>query len=65
MNKNEKIARDFSGFSVSLKSGSRRKQMLSNHLELRMDDERSGVNVKLTLRQAKALQKFLNDNLSA
>lgn len=55
--------KEFSGFSVGLKVGSKRKQRLSNHLRISIEDERVSTSQKLTLRQARALQKWLNDNL--
>lgn len=53
----------FSGLEVALTTGSRRKQTLSNCLTVRVPGERSDVEVRLTLRQARALQNFLNSNL--
>jgi hypothetical protein len=53
----------YSGFEVSLATGSKRKQLLSNRLTLTLPGERSDVEVRLTLRQARALKRFLNDNL--
>ena len=55
--------RSYSGFDVSLTTGSKRKQMLSNGLSVRLPGERSDVELRLTLRQAKALRKFLEQNL--
>ncbi len=55
--------RTLSGLALTLERGSRRKQTLSEHLSLRVPGERSDVEVRLTLRQARALQKFLNDSL--
>ena len=53
----------YSGLEVALTTGSKRKQVLSNCLTVRVPGERSDVEVRLTLRQARALQKFLNQNL--
>lgn len=53
----------YSGLDVSLKTGSKRKQLLSQQVSIRVPSDRSDVEVRLTLRQAKALKKFLNDNL--
>lgn len=55
--------KSFSGFSVGLATGSKRKQRLSNHLRIEIDDDRVSTSQKLTLREARALQKWLNDNL--
>lgn len=55
--------RRFSGFSASLATGSKRKQTLSERLSIRVPGDRSDVEVRLTIRQARALQKFLNDSL--
>ena len=60
---NNNIEKSFSGFSVGLKVGSKRKQRLSNHFRISIDDDRVSSTQKLTLRQARALQKFLNENL--
>ena len=56
-------SQNYSGLEVALTTGSKRKQMLSNCLTVRVPGERSDVEVRLTLRQARALQKFLNSNL--
>lgn len=65
----------FAGFSVGLATGSKRKQRLSNHLRIeidqplskhlriKLDGDRATISQKLTLREARALQKWLNDNL--
>jgi hypothetical protein len=53
----------YAGFEVALATGSKRKQLLSNRLSLRVPGERSEVEIHLTLRQAHALKKFLNDNV--
>lgn len=55
--------KNFSGFNVALKTGSRRKQRLSNHLRIEIDTPKTTVGAKLTIREARALQKWLNDNL--
>lgn len=56
-------SRRFSGLEVSLSRGSKRRQTLSENLAIRIPGDRSDVEVRLTLRQAKALQKFLNETL--
>lgn len=55
--------RKYAGFGVELKTGSKRKQRLSNNLKIHLEDGRSEVALKLTLRQALALRKFLNETL--
>lgn len=55
--------RNYSGLEVSLTTGSKRKQLLSNRLTVRVPGDRSDVEVRLTLRQAIALRNFLNENL--
>lgn len=56
--------KNFTGFSVGLKTGSKHKKRLSNHLRIEVDTTRTTISQKLTLREARALQKWLNDNLS-
>lgn len=56
--------KSFSGFSVGLRTGSRRKQRLSNHLRIDVDGDRTTTSHKLTLREARALQRWLNNHLS-
>lgn len=63
MSRVEVKQRSFSGFNVSLQTGSRRKQRLSNHLAIEVDADKASVQQKLTLREARALQRWLNDNL--
>lgn len=57
------VERTFSGFNVALKTGSKRKKRLSNHLKIEIDTDRTSVSQKLTIREARALQKWLNDNI--
>jgi len=52
----------YSGFEVSLVTGSKRKQLLSNRLEIRVPGERSDIEIRLSTRQARALKNFLNDS---
>lgn len=59
----QKVKRVYSGFEVSLVTGSTRKQALSNRLSIRVPGERSDVELHLTLRQARALNKLLNEKL--
>lgn len=56
-------SQSYSGFEVSLITGSKRRQLLSNRLTVRVEGDRSDVEVRLTLRQAKALKRFLNNNV--
>jgi len=57
-------SRSLSGLEISLTTGSKRKQLLSNRLTVRVPGDRSDVEVRLTIRQARALQSFLNQNLA-
>jgi len=57
------MTKQYSGFEVSLAKDSKRKQTLSNKLAIRVPGERSDVELRLTLRQARALKKFLNENI--
>ena len=57
------ISRSFSGMDVSTRTGSRRKQALSNRVEITTDDGRVRATQRLTLRQARALRRFLNETL--
>jgi len=64
MNKElQTTSKAYSGFSVDLTTGSKRKQRLSNRLDISMDGERSDISMRLTIRQARALRDFLVDNL--
>ena len=57
------VNRSFTGFDVSVTTGSRRKQALSNSVVISTDDGRSATTLRLTIRQARALQRILNDTL--
>ncbi len=57
------VTRDFTGFSVTLSVGSRAKKRLSNRLEISVPTERTKVAVSMTVREARALQNFLNEHL--
>tara|TARA_R110002110_G_scaffold66276_3_gene181743 strand:- start:80 stop:280 length:201 start_codon:yes stop_codon:yes gene_type:complete len=57
------VSRDYSGFGVELTTGSRRKQRLSNRLDISMPGPRADVSMRLTIRQARALRDFLSENL--
>jgi len=54
---------EYSGLTVSLTTGSRRKQRLSNRLDITMAGDRTDVSMRLTIRQARALRDFLEKNL--
>ena len=55
----EVIDRDYSGFSVTMTNGSLSKQKLSNNVTIRVPSDVSDVEIKLTLRQARALRNAL------
>lgn len=57
------VSRDFSGFRVRLSRDTIGKKKLSNRLTITVPDSRSESVIKLTLREAYALQRFLSDNL--
>lgn len=57
------ISRDFSGFSVTLSTGSRAKKRLSNRLKISVPTDRAEVAVSMTVREARALRNFLNEHL--
>lgn len=57
------VASDYAGLSVSLTTGSRRKQRLSNRLDITMSGDRTDIAMRLTIRQARALRDFLEKNL--
>jgi hypothetical protein len=61
--KNETSSRKFAEFNVKLLTGSRRKQALSNRLEIKIQEGKTEFVQKLTLRQARALKNFLDQNL--
>ena len=57
--------KSFSGFGIALSMGSKRKQRLSNYLRIDVESDRASISQRLTIREAKALQKWLNDNLGS
>jgi hypothetical protein len=59
----QKVTREFSGFQVSLRDGSRAKKRLSNKLTISVPSERTDVSVAMTIREARALRNFLNEFL--
>jgi hypothetical protein len=59
----QNVKQDYTGLTVELTRGSRRKQRLSNHLDISMEGDRTDVSMRLTIRQARALRDFLEKNL--
>jgi hypothetical protein len=57
------VSRDFSGFRVRLSRDSIGKKKLSNRLTITVPDSRSESVIKMTVREARALQTFLNQYL--
>jgi hypothetical protein len=57
------VRNEYTGIAVSLTTGSRRKQRLSNRLDITMSGDRSDMSMRLTIRQARALRDFLEKNL--
>lgn len=57
--------RDLEGFSLLMRTGSLRKQLLSNRLEIRSSSDRAAFGLRMTLREAKALQRFLDETLGS
>jgi len=57
------VSRDFSGFRVRLSRDSVGKKKLSNRLTITVPDSRSESVIKMTVREARALQTFLNQYL--
>lgn len=58
-----RISRDFSTFTVAISKNGVSKKKLSNSFSLTVPTERSTLTVKMTLREVKALQNFLNQHL--
>lgn len=58
-----RFSRDFSTFQVRLTQDKVGKKKLSNRLTIIVPDERSESVIKMTIREARALRKFLNDSL--
>lgn len=62
--KREVVAKEkFSGFSVRLTTDPIGKKKFSNRLMITVPDTRSESVIKLTIRESRALQAFLNRNL--
>ncbi len=55
--------KSFSGFTVSLNTESKSKKRLSNHLQIAIETEPVTISQRLTIRDAQALRKWLNDEL--
>ena len=60
---NSRVSRDFSTFTVSISRNEVSKKKLSNSFSLTVPSDRSTLTVKMTLREVKALQNFLNQHL--
>jgi len=56
----EIVSRDFSGFRLRLSRDAIGKKKLSNRLTITVPDSRSESVIKMTIREAKSLQSFLN-----
>jgi hypothetical protein len=65
MSKEEKSVseRKFEGFSVMLERNPVSKKRGSNRLSLYVDSDRSQTTIHLSLREARSLRKFLNDEI--
>lgn len=59
----ENVTRNFSGFRVRLSRDTVGKKKLSNRVTITVPDSRSESTIKMTLREARALQSFLNNYL--
>lgn len=57
------VERSYSTFSVRLVRNTRSKRRLSNRLTVSVPDGRTESVFHFTLREARALQKFLNENI--
>lgn len=58
-----RVSRDFSTFRVALSRNETRKQKLSNSVSITVPGDRSSLTVNMTIREARALQNFLNQHL--
>lgn len=59
----EVVTQSFSSFKLRLSRDSVGKKRLSNRLTITVPDSRSESVIKLTIREARALQRFLQNNL--
>lgn len=57
------VTRNFSGFKLRISRDTVGKKKLSNRLTITVPDSRSESTIKMTIREAKALQSFLNSYL--
>jgi hypothetical protein len=61
----EVVSKEFSGFRLRLSRDAIGKKKLSNRLTITVPDSRSESLIKMTIREARALQTFLNKYLPA
>ena len=59
----EIVTQSFSGFRLQLSRDAIGKKKLSNRLTITVPDSRSESIIKMTIREARALQRFLQNNL--
>lgn len=59
----EVVTQNFSGFRLQLSRDTIGKKKLSNRLTITVPDSRSESVIKMTIREARALQRFLQNNL--
>lgn len=59
----EIVTQSFSGFRLQLSRDAVGKKKLSNRLTITVPDSRSESVIKMTIREARALQRFLQNNL--
>lgn len=59
----EVVTQSFSGFRLQLSRDAIGKKKLSNRLTITVPDSRSESVIKMTIREARALQRFLQNNL--
>ena len=57
------VTNNFSGFKLRISRDTVGKKKLSNRLTITVPDSRSESTIKMTIREAKALQSFLNNYL--
>jgi hypothetical protein len=57
------VTKNFSGFKLRISRDTVGKKKLSNRLTITVPDSRSESTIKMTIREAKALQSFLNNYL--
>jgi hypothetical protein len=59
----ETVTKNFSGFRIRLSRDTVGKKKLSNRVTITVPDSRSESTIKMTFREARALQSFLNNHL--